>query len=80
MISLDSGGIEDMTSFRSEICAIPRKDNPGGLIQIMSKKEMKLLKIDSPGLADSAMMSLISPMKKKKKTVVRDVPLVNNFG
>jgi len=52
-----SSNIECMAQFRSEICRIPLKNNPNGLIQIMTKEEMKRLhKIDSPNLADSAMM------------------------
>ena len=53
-----------MEQFRSEVCRIPRKSNGNGFIQIMNKQEMKtLLKIASPNLADSAMMSLEFPVK-----------------
>jgi len=62
MISFDSDGIENITRLRSEICHIPKKDNPNGLIQIMNKKEMKLLGIDSPNDADSVMMCLFKPV------------------
>ena len=50
-----------MTNFKSEICRIPKKPNPNGLIQIMSKQEMKTLEIDSPNEVDSVMMSLFVP-------------------
>jgi len=61
MISLDSDGIDNIMGLRKELCGIPKKDNGTGLIQIMNKKEMKLLKIDSPNMADSIMMSLFMP-------------------
>jgi phage terminase large subunit len=62
MISLDSEGIEDMAMLRSELCRIPLKPVNNGLIQIMSKEDMKrLLKIESPNLADSCMMSIANP-------------------
>jgi phage terminase large subunit len=67
MISLNSEGISDMQGLRSELCRIPRKDNPGGLEQIMSKVEMKKLGIDSPNDADSVMMSLFKPPVKKAR-------------
>jgi phage terminase large subunit len=61
MISISSN-IEYMDQFRSECCRIPRKYNPNGYFQIMTKKEMKLLhKIESPNLADPAMMSMEIP-------------------
>ena len=61
MISIDSDGVDNLAGLRSEICRIPKKDNPNGLIQIMNKKEMKLLGIDSPNESDSVMMSLFIP-------------------
>lgn len=61
MISLDTEGIEDVIGLRSEMCRIPTKPNANGLIQIMSKQEMKANKIDSPNEADSVMMCLFSP-------------------
>jgi phage terminase large subunit len=57
MISLASAGIPEMQKLRSEVCRVPLKENPHGLIQIMSKQEMKRLKIDSPNMFDSIMMS-----------------------
>ncbi len=61
MISFDSDGIDNLPGLRSEICRIPIVDNPNGLIQIMNKKEMKRLEIDSPNEADSVMMGLFNP-------------------
>jgi len=61
MISFDSDGIDNLSGLRSEICRIPKKDNPNGLIQIMNKKDMKALDIDSPNESDSVMMSLFMP-------------------
>ena len=61
MISISSG-IENMDQFRSECCRIPRKYNPNGYFQIMTKREMKVQhKIESPNLPDPAMMSMEIP-------------------
>jgi len=60
MLSI-SAEIEDLKQLRSELCRIPRKYNGTGLLQIMSKIEMKRLKIQSPNIADSVMMSLQTP-------------------
>lgn len=62
-----SSECRDLTKFRSELCRIPRKDNPSGLIQIMSKQEMKdKLHIASPNIADSAMMGEHIPAITKR--------------
>lgn len=66
LISISSK-IECLSQFRSEVCRIPKKHNPNGMIQIMSKDEMKRIhKIESPNLADSAMMSLQMPHRVKR--------------
>lgn len=57
MISLSTAGIPNIDKLRSEICRVPIKDNNNGYIQIMSKLEMKSIKIPSPNMADSLMMS-----------------------
>jgi len=70
MISIDSDGVESMDRLRSEVCRIPRKKNNTGLIQIMSKQEMKALGIDSPNMWDTVMMNQWQPpieSKKKRK-------------
>ncbi|MCK5021005.1 MAG: phage terminase large subunit [Candidatus Peribacteraceae bacterium] len=61
MISLDSDGIEDMEALRAEVCRIPLKPNPVGLLQIMSKQDMLKIDIPSPNMADSLMMSMWTP-------------------
>ena len=67
MISLDSEGIESLSALRSQLCRIPDKPNRRGLLQIMSKQEMKdVHKIDSPNEGDSVMMSLFMPVVKRK--------------
>jgi len=60
LISISSS-INDLALLRSEVCRIPRKYNAQGMIQIMNKKEMLKLKIQSPNIADSLMMSLVKP-------------------
>jgi len=61
MISISSD-IACMAQLRSETCRIPRKKNDNGLIQIMSKQEMKTKhNIPSYNLTDSMIMSLVSP-------------------
>ena len=57
MISISSS-IENIEQLRAEVCRIPRKHNPNGMIQIMSKQEMwNKHKIASPNMADALMMS-----------------------
>lgn len=62
MISIDSEGVQDMARYRSETCRIPKKYNNRGLHQILSKKDMKALGIESPNMTDSTMMSLWTPI------------------
>ena len=76
MISFDSEGISEMKRFRSETTRIPKKENGSGLIQIMSKAEMKLMKIESPNMTDSVMMNLFKPRLKK----VRPAHIKMNFA
>jgi phage terminase large subunit len=71
MISLDSEGIEDIDTLRSEICRVQRKKNANGLEQIKSKDEMKAEGINSPNMADSVMMSLFKPPVKKVKKPIK---------
>lgn len=66
MISIDSDGVEDITKMRSEICCVPKKDNNTGLIQLMSKKDMKAEGIDSPTDFDSLMMNTMILKEKAK--------------
>ena len=68
MVSFDSDGIESWDLLRTELTSIPRKDNPNGLYQIMSKVDMKKLGVNSPNIADCIMMSLSKlPDSKKPK-------------
>ena len=61
LISFDSS-IKLLPKLRSELCRIPIKPNTNGLFQLYTKDEMKkLFKLDSPNLADSAMMSMRVP-------------------
>lgn len=74
-----SSKISELDQLRSEVCRIPRKPNPNGLIQILSKDEMRKLKIDSPNLADPTMMSLRLPMvKRRTDKIVYANPWRNN--
>lgn len=71
MISISSD-IKCLQKMRSEICRIPLKNSGTGLIQIMAKDEMKnKLKIESPNLADCAMMSEANPMKLIKEDYLK---------
>jgi len=71
MISISSD-IECLQKMRSELCRIPLKNSGTGLIQIMAKDEMKSkLKIESPNLADCAMMSEANPMKLIKEDYLK---------
>jgi len=76
-----SSSIECLHQFRSEVCRIPKKNNPNGLIQIMDKPEMKrLFKIESPNLADSAMMGEEIPQPIKDTKKIHTVPTRSRFG
>ncbi len=74
MISIDSDGVEQIDKLRAEICRVPEKPNNVGLIQIMTKKEMKALEIDSPNMADSMMMNLYQPSVKKVRSKLNYPP------
>lgn len=61
MISFSSS-IDEIDVLRSETCRIPLVQNNNGKIQIMSKKDMKeKLKMPSPNIHDSLVMSLDIP-------------------
>jgi phage terminase large subunit len=60
-ISLCSEGIDNIEMLRSEICRQPLKNNASGLIQMMSKSDMKKIGIQSPNLLDSVAMTMITP-------------------
>jgi len=60
MLSFDPD-IPILPLIRAELCRVPRKPNGSGLIQIMSKPEMRRLKIKSPNMADGIMMTAFNP-------------------
>jgi phage terminase large subunit len=57
-----SSSIKLLQMLRSELCRIPKKPNGAGMIQIMSKEDMRKLGIKSPNMADSVMMALDNPV------------------
>ena len=66
MISFDSDGVENWVNLRTELCRIPQIPYQAqGLIQIMSKKEMKQNDITSPNEADGVMMAQFIPKVEK---------------
>jgi len=62
MVSFSSS-IDEIKMLRSELTRIPKVPNGSGKIQIMTKKEMKSKKIDSPNMGDTVMMSVSIPDK-----------------
>jgi len=57
-----SSSIKEIDVLRSETCRIPLVSNNNGKIQVMSKKDMKeKLKLPSPNMHDSVVMSLDIP-------------------
>jgi phage terminase large subunit len=62
-----SSEIEDLQVLRSELCRIPLKKG-GSKIQIMSKEDMKKLKIRSPNGADAVMMLFdVEPLTRRSQ-------------
>jgi phage terminase large subunit len=53
-----SSDIKCLVALKSEVCRVPKKHNANGMIQIMSKPDMKRLKIKSPNLSDALMMGM----------------------
>lgn len=75
LISISSD-IQLIPKLRSEICRIPKKPNGNGLIQIMSKEEMKnKFKIESPNLGDCGMMSMATGKKTAKAGFLDPLPV-----
>lgn len=73
MISFSSD-IQDMNAFKSQLCRIPRKKNPNGMLQIVSKVDMVKApyNLPSPGGADSVMIGQVEPDVESK-------PITLNF-
>jgi phage terminase large subunit len=68
-----SSQITDIIKLRSELCRIPVKPTPNGLIQIMTKQEMmRVYKIKSPNLADAVMMTMITTRQRATQNIERD--------
>jgi len=65
LISLSSD-IDCLDQLRAEVCRVPKKPNPNGLIQIMSKADMVKMEIGSPNMADSLMMSMMIPQSNEQ--------------
>jgi len=65
--------IAKLKKLRSEICRVPRVPNGNGLIQLMSKPNMKKLGIPSPGMADAVAMGMLATIKvgKAKKAAIK---------
>jgi len=63
-----SSQMKHLSVLRTQLCRLPLKNNGSGKIQIMSKPDMKNHKppINSPNLGDSAMMTMINPIKKRE--------------
>ena len=74
LISISSK-IQNLTKLRAEACRIPRRPNGAGKIQIMSKDEMRrLLRINSPNMFDSLVMSGII-QNQIKRFILQDLIL-----
>jgi len=71
MISIPSE-LENLSAFRAETCRVPRKINPNGVFQIMSKQEMAKQSppIASPNMADAGMMSMLIPSVSNRKDFI----------
>lgn len=78
MISISSE-CRQIQKLKSEMCRIPKKNNPNGLFQIMAKPDMKKLKLPSPNQADSVMMSLFIP-PDKINTAAHNKPIRQSGG
>jgi phage terminase large subunit len=62
---------------RSELCAIPRKDNGIGKIQLCTKQEMLKMGISSPNCADAVMMAFSTSTTRKRKDRELTYPTIN---
>ena len=62
IISIDSDGC-NVAAVRAEVCTVPRKRNPNGVFQLVSKVDMKKdpYRLPSPGMFDSMMMAMVIP-------------------
>lgn len=75
MISFSSD-ITALQKLRSEVCKMPVKHNPNGMIQLYTKPEMKTkFKFDSPNLADPVMMLMRAPHQVHRNNIPRPKPI-----
>lgn len=72
-----SSDIEGIDLLRAELCGVPQKHNGSGVLQVMTKPEMRKLGIASPNMADSVMMAFGLPAKKKMPAL--DLGKLNRF-
>lgn len=70
LISFDST-MDQLDELRAELCRIPRKFNNTGRLQLLTKKEMLAMDIDSPNMADAVMMAqrVVEIEKTKAKKI-----------
>jgi len=79
LISISSD-IQCLQKMRSEICRIPLVNSGTGLIQIMDKAQMKSkLKIESPNLGDSVMMTEANPMKVINEDFLKPIEINRRY-
>lgn len=64
-----SSQIKHLSLLRTQLTRLPLKPNGSGLIQLMSKQEMKAQTppIESPNLGDCAMISMMRPVPQKAR-------------
>jgi len=62
LISIRSDGC-NVDAVRAEVCTVPRKRNPNGVYQLVSKPDMKKepYRLPSPGMFDCMMMCMVIP-------------------
>ena len=75
MISFSSD-ITDLTQLRAELCRLPIKPNPNGMLELYTKEEMlRKFKIPSPNLADSVKMLFKTVHSPQFGTTLRPRPI-----
>lgn len=78
---MNTDGVNNLDALRSEICRIPLKPSPTGLIQIMSKPDMKKIGIPSPNMGDCVMMAFANPsLAVNRKPKARPLTQVSAAG
>jgi len=78
---MNEDGVNNIEALRSEICRIPLKPTPTGLIQIMGKPDMKKLGIPSPNMGDCVMMAFANPsLVVNRKPKARQITQTSAVG